>query len=244
MTFKEMLTMGLGLSMVLGCGRITKKPASRPSPAAPVPSGSSEDAEAESSENEAGDADTIDNAEDSLKSLQLGDEAVGVKNQDQVIAHFGSATGIRFNELQDFQKNEVRRIAAALPEDNVAGKFSSAHVLATAKLAGFYCGEFVRRERDAQEGRGAMPASPRWPEIDWRTRISNPAFARPLYPYIVDMFWGVDRKGQPERELVYDDMDALVVILSQGQEQRGAELSSLAFGLCVASAVSFVSIEL
>lgn len=180
---------------------------------------------------------------------QLGDETVGVKNGEQLISHYSLMTGVKFEEMDENQRNEVLRLKQSLPLDNAAGKFNSAHVLAATKLATTFCNEFLRREQDARSN-PQTTFTAKLPDLDWNSNKFPKEIARPVYAYFVEIFWGVDVANQPAKTAWEPELDALIDALAvpmaaaEGQQPQPIGLRGSALALCVTVASSFSSLEL
>lgn len=182
--------------------------------------------------------------------VQLGDEAIGIKNGEQLISHFSLMTGVKFEGLQQGDKDAINRLKLSMPQDNAAGKFNSAHVLATTKLATIFCRQFVGAERNARQNpANAMGYVNKLPDLDWGSQKLPKELARPLYATFIEIFWGVDTKNLPAKDEANAALDELVDALAlpvnnaQGQPQT-VNLEGSVTALCIAGAASFPSVEL
>lgn len=185
--------------------------------------------------------------ETSELTAQLGDQTVGIKNGEQLTSHFSLMTSIPFTELDQGQREAVNRLKLALPLDNSASKFNSAHALAAAKLATIYCQEFVERERTARTDPDSG-LTPLLPDLDWRSDKLAKELARPIYQYFVDIFWGLDRSVQPSRDEYEGALDELVdainaPVIDENGNPISLGLTNVVLGICVATAASFPSAE-
>lgn len=237
------------LSLEAGCGR-KKDGGGEAGPAAgseeATPAGAGEGTETATAGPivEEGDDAPVETSE---LTAQLGDQTVGVKNGEQLTSHFSLMTSIPFTELDQGQREAVNRLKLALPIDNSASKFNSAHALAAAKLATIYCQEFVERERTARTDPDSG-LTPLLPDLDWRSEKLAKELARPIYQYFVDIFWGLDRSVQPPRDEYEGALDELVDAINAPVADESGNpvslgLTNVVLGICVATAASFPSAE-
>jgi hypothetical protein len=236
------------LSLEVGCGR--KKDGGEAGPVAgseeATPAGAGEGAETATAGPIVEEQDEAP-VETSELTAQLGDQTIGVKNGEQLTSHFSLMTSIPFPELDQGQREAVNRLKLALPIDNSASKFNSAHALAAAKLATIYCQEFVERERTARTDPDSG-LTPLLPDLDWRSEKLAKELARPIYQYFVDIFWGLDRSVQPSRDDYEAALDELVdainaPVVDESGNPVSLGLTNVVLGICVATAASFPSAE-
>lgn len=179
--------------------------------------------------------------------VQLGDEAIGLKNNEQIVAHYGLATGSAYATLEPNVKEDLRRLMASMPTDNDAGKFNAAHALTIAKTATLFCDRFLRREETARTD-PAAGVEPRLPDLDFVSQKPLPKeLARPIYDAMTSVFWGEDIANLPSDAAVQAALDPLVDALSVQPADPALPrigLRGTVLGICVAVATSFPAIEL
>lgn len=179
--------------------------------------------------------------------VQLGDEAVGIKNNDQITAHYSLMTGLPFEAFEANTRDDILQLKTSLPLDNDAGKFNSSHVLATTKMATLYCDKLLANEQDARDN-PASTKTARLPDLDWNSQKPlTKELARTLYPYFTSLFWGEDKTNLPSETDSNAALDELVDAMTAtpaGQNGQRISLRGSVLGMCVSVAAAFSSIEL
>jgi hypothetical protein len=178
---------------------------------------------------------------------QLGDETIGVKNGEQIVAHFSLMTGVKFADLTDANKDFINKTKLALPTDNAAGKFNPSHVLAATKVATVFCNAMLTREQTARTD-PSSGITPVLPDLDWASTKFPKEIARPVYSDMTELLWGVDASRRPTDADATAALDELVDSFAQPVTVQGTprtvNLRSAVLGICVTVAIAFPSLEI
>jgi hypothetical protein len=178
-----------------------------------------------------------------------GTDTVGIKNGDQIIAHYSLMTGVKYEDIANQgTKDEILRLKSSLSGDNAPEKFTPSMVLAASKLATIYCDQFLSREQVAQTQPDSGIES-KLPQLDFNSAFLGKEIARPIYDYFTGIFWGVDTATQPKEADTYAALDAMMDAFAEpydvgGGNMQTPNLRGSLLGICVSTAASFPALEL